>query len=51
MPRVEINQQAIKEPADVAKKMQALKSGGKKSALLLIANGRGEVRFVALALP
>jgi len=48
---MEINQEPIKEPADVAKKMQALKSSGKKSALLLVANGQGEVRFVALALP
>ena len=31
--------------------MAALKSGGKKSALLLVANGQGEVRFVALGLP
>jgi serine protease Do len=31
--------------------MQATKGGGKKSALLLVANGQGEVRFVALALP
>jgi serine protease Do len=48
---IEINQEPVKEPTDVAKKMQALKSAGKKSALLLIANGQGEVRFVALALP
>jgi serine protease Do len=48
---LEINQQPIHEPADVAKRVQTLKNGGKKSALLLIANGRGEVRFVALALP
>lgn len=48
---VEINQEPIKDPGDVAKKMQALKAGGKKSALLLVANGQGEVRFVALALP
>nr|WP_245276197.1 Do family serine endopeptidase [Methylocapsa aurea] len=47
---MEINQEPIKEPADIAKKLQALKSGGKKSALLLVANGQGEVRFVALAL-
>ena len=48
---MEINQEPIKEPSDVSKKMQTLKTGGKKSALLLIANGQGEVRFVALALP
>jgi len=48
---VEINQEPVKEPADIAKKIEALKSGGKKSALLLVANGQGEVRFVALGLP
>jgi serine protease Do len=48
---VEINQEPVKEPADIAKKIEALKSGGKKSALLLVANGQGEVRFVAIGLP
>src|SRR3984893_9737498 len=48
---MEINQEQVKEPADVAKKIQALKGAGKKSALLLVANGQGEVRFVALGLP
>ncbi len=48
---VEINQEPIKDPSDIAKKIEALKSGGKKSALLLVANGQGEVRFVALGLP
>jgi serine protease Do len=48
---VEINQEPVKEPADIAKKIEALKGGGKKSALLLVANGQGEVRFVAIGLP
>jgi serine protease Do len=48
---MEINQEPVKEPADIAKKIQALKGTGKKSALLLVANGQGEVRFVALGLP
>jgi serine protease Do len=48
---VEINQEPVKDPADMAKKIEALKSGGKKSALLLVSNGQGEVRFVALGLP
>ncbi|WP_026606223.1 Do family serine endopeptidase [Methylocapsa acidiphila] len=47
----EINQEAVKDVSDVNKKLQTLKSGGKKSALLLVANAQGEVRFVALALP
>jgi serine protease Do len=48
---IEINQEPIKDPGDIAKKMQALKNDGKKSALLLVANGQGEVRFVALPFP
>ncbi|HUI20161.1 MAG TPA: Do family serine endopeptidase [Methylocella sp.] len=48
---VEINQEPVKEPSDIAKKIEALKSSGKKSALLLVANSQGEVRFVALGLP
>ncbi len=47
----EINQDPVKSPADIAKKLQALKNDGKKLALLLIANPQGEVRFVAVALP
>lgn len=48
---IEINQEPIREPADVPKKIEALKQGGKKSALLLVANGQGEMRFVALPFP
>jgi serine protease Do len=46
----EVNQQAVEKPADVTKSIDALKKAGKKTALLLVANGAGEVRFVALAL-
>jgi serine protease Do len=45
---VEINQEPVKQPADAAKRIESLKSDGKKSALLLVANAQGEVRFVAL---
>lgn len=48
---LEINQEPVKEPAEVGKKLAALKSSGKKSALLLVDNGRGEPRYVALGLP
>jgi serine protease Do len=48
---LEINQEPIKEPTEITKKTAALKSSGKKSALLLVANAQGEVRFVALTLP
>ena len=45
---VEINQEPVKQPAEAAQKIEALKSDGKTSALLLVANAQGEVRFVAL---
>jgi len=45
---LEINQEPVKEPADIVGKIDALKKDGKKSALLLIANAQGEMRFVAL---
>jgi serine protease Do len=47
---VEVNQEAVSSPADVTKKIDSLKSQGRKSALLLIANAQGEVRFVALSI-
>jgi serine protease Do len=46
----EVNQQAVDSPADVGKTIEALKTAGKKSALLLVSNGVGDVRFVALGL-
>ena len=45
---VEIAQQPMAAPADVAKRIEALKKEGKKSALLLLASKTGDVRFVAL---
>lgn len=47
---VEVNQEPVSAPGDVTKKIDALKSQGKKSALLLVANAQGEVRFVALSI-
>src|SRR6202161_331271 len=41
----EVNQQTVEKPSDVSKAIDALKKQGKKSALLLGANGAGEVRF------
>ena len=45
---VEINQEAVSQPGDIATRMKAAKEQGRKSALFLIANAQGEVRFVAL---
>jgi serine protease Do len=46
----EVNQVAVSEPDDIAKAIDSAKSSGKKSALLLVANAAGDVRFVALSL-
>jgi serine protease Do len=48
---MEINQEPVREPADVVKKIEALKKDGKKSALLLVASAQGEMRFVAVPFP
>lgn len=47
---VEVGQEAVNSPEDVSKRLETLKKEGKKSALLLVANGQGEVRFVAVAM-
>ena len=47
---VEVNQEAVRAPADIARRVKALKDGGKKSALLLVANAQGEVRFVPVTI-
>ena len=45
---VEIDQEPVRQPAEAADKIKALKDGGKTTALLLVANAQGEVRFVAV---
>jgi len=47
---VEIAQEAVANAADVQKRIEQLKKDGRKSALLLVANADGELRFVALTL-
>jgi len=47
---VEVAQEPVANAADVQKKIDQLKKDGRKSALFLIANAEGEVRFVALSL-
>ena len=47
---VEVNQEPVSNPADVTKKIDDLKAQNRKSALLLVANAQGEVRFVALSI-
>jgi serine protease Do len=46
---VEVAQEAVANAADVKKRIEQLKKDGKKSVLLLLSNGDGELRFVALS--
>src|SRR5690348_4876412 len=46
---VEVAQEAVSNAGDVKKRVEAVKKDGKKSVLLLVANGEGELRFVALS--
>jgi serine protease Do len=46
---VEVAQEAVTNAADIKKRVDQLKKDGKKSVLLLVANGQGELRFVALS--
>jgi serine protease Do len=47
---VEVQYQAVGNPADLQKRIDDLKAQGKKIAVLLVSNGDGETRFVALNL-
>jgi serine protease Do len=47
---VEVGQEPVSTPADVTRRLDQLKKDGRKSALLLVSNAQGEVRFVALSL-
>ena len=46
---VEVAQEAVTNAADVKKRVDQLKKDGRKSVLLMVANGDGELRFVALS--
>jgi len=47
---VEVQYQAVASPADLQMRVGALKGQGKKIAVLLVSNGNGDTRFVALNL-
>jgi len=47
---VEVGQEVVSSPADVTKRVDALKKDGRKSALLLLSSPQGEVRFVAVTI-
>ena len=46
---VEVAQEAVANAGDIKKRVDQLKKDGKKSVLLLVSNGEGELRFVALS--
>jgi len=48
---MEVAQEPVQTPADIQRRIDALKQEGKKSALLLLSNAQGELRFVAVQLP
>jgi serine protease Do len=48
---VEVAQEPVSSAEEVQSRIDQLKKDGRKSALLLLANAEGELRFVALALP
>ena len=45
---VEVAQEAVTNSADVKKRVDQIKKDGRKSVLLMVANGEGELRFVPL---
>jgi serine protease Do len=47
---VEVSQEQVASTGDLQKRVDQLKKEGRKSALLLVANAEGELRFVALTL-
>jgi serine protease Do len=47
---VEVQYEAVGNPADLQSRIEALKTQGKKVAVLLVSNADGETRFVALSL-
>ena len=47
---VEVSQESVASPEDIEKRFADLSKQGRKSALLLIANAKGELRFVTLPL-
>jgi len=46
---VEVAQEAVANAGDVKKRIDQLKKDGKKSVLLMVSNGDGQIRFVALS--
>jgi len=47
---LEVGQEPVRSPEDVAERLEELRAEGRRSALLLVSDADGEVRFVALAI-
>ncbi|MGD9869175.1 MAG: Do family serine endopeptidase [Hyphomicrobiales bacterium] len=45
---VEVTQEEVQSPEEVVSKVDKLKASGRKSVLLFISDGKGDVRFVAI---
>lgn len=44
----EVGQETVASPADIQKRIEALRGQGRKTALFLVANAQGDLRFVTL---
>jgi serine protease Do len=47
---LEVGQEPVRSPEEVADRLDGLRAEGRRSALLLVSDAQGEVRFVALAM-
>ncbi|MDP3547928.1 MAG: serine protease, partial [Phreatobacter sp.] len=47
---LEVQNEPVNSPADVTRRIEALRKEGRSSALFLVANAEGDRRFVALTL-
>ncbi|WP_249693956.1 DegQ family serine endoprotease [Stappia sp. WLB 29] len=47
---VEVAQETVSSPADIAARVESLKGEGRRLALFLISNAQGEVRFIPLTI-
>jgi serine protease Do len=47
---VQVDQEPVNSAADISKRIDEAKKGGKKSVLLLLSDGEGELRFIALSM-
>ena len=45
---IEVNQEMVTTPKDVAERVADLKKSGRKNALLMIASKEGDIRFVVV---